>query len=85
MYRSKTSDRYFELKERVMELAKNSRTIATAFRACNFCHGSGSVHAVKHMVEDGEAIRRRFEPTQLLPCVCTVGWPFFGQGGRGTD
>lgn len=78
MYKTKTSDRYFELQERVMELVKNSRTIATAFRACNFCHVSGSVYArsLAGLVLD---------PPELLPCVCTVGWPFFGQGGRGTD
>ena len=85
MYKSKTSDRYFELQERAINLAKNSRTIAAAQAACNFCYVSGSVYAVKHMVEDGSAIRRRIDPPELLPCVCTVGWPFFGQGGEGPD
>lgn len=79
MYRSKTSDRYFELKERLKELTEKDHTVAYAAMKCGWCFGSGSVRAVTFHNVKGEAERRMVDPTELLPCVCSVGWPYYGQ------
>jgi len=75
VYKSKTSDQYFELKERLKRLTETDHTVAYAAMKCGWCYGSGSVHAFKHGV-DG---RKHIKPIELLPCVCSVGWPYYGQ------
>ena len=80
-YRSETSDRYFELKENLKRFADKSLTVARAAMHCGWCFGSGSVRACTFHNVEGEAERRMVDPTELLPCVCSVGWPYYGQGG----
>ena len=81
-YRSENSDQYFKLKERARKLAKKSHSIARTLMNCCWCYGAGSVAACTYHIHKltGEAIKRKVEPLELLPCVCTVGWPDYKQG-----
>lgn len=79
-YRSETSDRYFELEERARKLSETSHSIAYAILKCCWCLGAGSVAACTFHNEEGRSVRRKIEPLELLPCVCTVGWPHYEQG-----
>lgn len=78
MYKSKVSDRYFELKERLKKLTESDHTVAYAAMKCGWCFGSGSVRAVTFHNINGMAERKMIDPTELLPCVCSVGWPYYG-------
>lgn len=79
-YRSEASDQYFDLKERARKLSKTSHSIAYALMKCGFCFGAGSVSAVTFHNIDGGLVKSILRPLDLLPCVCTVGWPNYGQG-----
>jgi hypothetical protein len=78
--RTESSDRYFELKERARKLAEKSHSIAYALTKCGFCYGAGSVAAVDWKNVDGRTSKVIVKPVEHLPCVCTVGWPFYEQG-----
>ena len=78
--KTEKSDQYFALKERARKLSKTSHSIAYALMKCGFCYGAGSVAAVKWKNLDGVSTRVILDPLELLPCVCTVGWPHYGQG-----
>lgn len=80
MYKSDISDRYFFLKERAISLAKQSHSIAYALNRCCWCSGAGSVAAATMSNVRGMSIRSEIRPLELLPCVCTVGWPHYKQG-----
>jgi len=80
MYRSESSDQYFALKERARKLAKKSHSIAYALMQCVFCYRWGSVVAVTFHNVGNEAVRRTAKPVEHLSCVCTVGWPYYGEG-----
>jgi len=78
--KTEKSDQYFALKERARKLSKKSHSIAYALMKCGFCYGAGSVAAVHWKNLDGVSTRVILDPLELLPCVCTVGWPYYGQG-----
>lgn len=78
--RNESSDQYFELKERARKLAESSHSIAYSLRNCRFCLGAGSVEAADLEVIDGRATKVIIKPIVNLPCVCTVGWPYYKQG-----
>jgi len=78
--KTESSDRYFELKERARKLSEKSHSVAYALMRCSFCSGAGSVAAVDWKNVDGRSTRVVLSPLELLPCVCTVGWPYYEQG-----
>ena len=74
------SDRYFELKNRAERLAEKSHSIAYALMRCAWCSGAGSVAAATFSNVKGLCVKATINPLELLPCVCTVGWPHYKQG-----
>ena len=80
MYKSEESDQYFKLKERARKLSEKSHSIAYAIKNCYWCFGAGSVAAATFSNVRGLPARAKVTPLELLPCVCTVGWPYYGQG-----
>ena len=79
-YKSDKSDRYFALQERAKRLAKKSHSIRYAFNNCYWCVGAGSVAAATFSNVRGLCVKSIITPLELLPCVCTVGWPNYKQG-----
>lgn len=78
--KTEASDQFFDLKERARKLSKKSHSIAYALMRCGFCYGAGAVRAVIWKNVDGRSERVMVDPIEHLPCVCTVGWPDYGQG-----